>query len=164
MLPSTTYIVSDLHLGHASGTLERQFCDFLEAAGPGMGALVVYGDLFDFWFEWRHVIPRAGFRALAAIARLADRGVPVLWIAGNHDCWGGEVLRRTGACLQAQQGGLDVLEHAAARISQAGHALCGVRQAGNHSRPAPRAADRLLHAVRAAARSLTRPNFPRGVE
>ena len=93
MLPAPTYIVSDLHLGVATAALERRFCDFLEAAGPEMGALVVNGDLFDFWFEWRTVIPRSGFRALAAIARLRDRGVPVVWIAGNHDCWGGEVLR-----------------------------------------------------------------------
>ena len=93
MLPAPTYIVSDLHLGLASLPLERRFCDFLDAVAPGMGALVVNGDLFDFWFEWRSVIPRAGFRALAAIARLADRGIPVHWIAGNHDCWGGDVLR-----------------------------------------------------------------------
>ena len=52
------------------------------------------GDLFEFWFEWRSVIPRRGFRAVAALADLVDAGVQVLMIAGNHDCWGGEVLRR----------------------------------------------------------------------
>ena len=52
------------------------------------------GDLFEFWFEWKTVIPRRGFRALAALADVVDAGVPVLMIAGNHDCWGGEVLRR----------------------------------------------------------------------
>jgi UDP-2,3-diacylglucosamine hydrolase len=50
-------------------------------------------DLFDFWFEWKRVIPRAGYRVLAALADLADDGVEIVWIAGNHDCWGGEVLR-----------------------------------------------------------------------
>jgi UDP-2,3-diacylglucosamine hydrolase len=39
------------------------------------------------------VIPRRGFRTLAALADIADRGIPVLMIAGNHDCWGGEILR-----------------------------------------------------------------------
>ena len=52
------------------------------------------GDVFDFWFEWRHVMPRVGFRVLAALAALREAGVEVLWIAGNHDCWGGEILSR----------------------------------------------------------------------
>ena len=56
------------------------------------------GDLFDFWFAWRHVMPRAGYRVLAAIADLHDAGIEVLWIGGNHDCWGGELLMaETGA-------------------------------------------------------------------
>jgi UDP-2,3-diacylglucosamine hydrolase len=39
------------------------------------------------------VLPRRGFRALAALADVVEAGVPVLWIAGNHDCWGGEIIR-----------------------------------------------------------------------
>lgn len=54
---------------------------------------MINGDLFEFWFEWRTVIPRRGFRTIAALADVADAGVPVMMIAGNHDCWGGEVLR-----------------------------------------------------------------------
>jgi UDP-2,3-diacylglucosamine hydrolase len=57
------------------------------------GSLLINGDLFDFWFEWKSVIPRNSFRALAALADLRDSGLPILWIAGNHDCWGGEILR-----------------------------------------------------------------------
>lgn len=56
------------------------------------------GDLFDFWFAWDHAMPRTGFRVLAALADLTDAGIPVLWIGGNHDCWGGDALEReTGA-------------------------------------------------------------------
>ena len=56
------------------------------------------GDLFDFWFAWEYAMPRTGFRVLAALADLHDTGVPVLWIGGNHDCWGGEALEKeTGA-------------------------------------------------------------------
>jgi UDP-2,3-diacylglucosamine hydrolase len=57
-------------------------------------SVVLNGDVFDFWFEWRHVMPRVGFRVLAALAALREAGVEVLWIAGNHDCWGGEILTR----------------------------------------------------------------------
>ena len=58
------------------------------------GSLVINGDLFDFWFEWERVIPREGFRVLAALADLRDDGVEIVWVAGNHDCWGGDFLRQ----------------------------------------------------------------------
>ena len=54
---------------------------------------MINGDLFEFWFEWRTVIPRSSFRVLAALAELRESGTPILMIAGNHDCWGGEILR-----------------------------------------------------------------------
>lgn len=93
MLNTPCYIISDAHLGFASPDVERAVISFLRHVARHAGALVVNGDLFEFWFEWRTVIPRAGFRTLAALADVADAGVPVLMIAGNHDCWGGEILR-----------------------------------------------------------------------
>lgn len=93
MLPSPCHIVSDLHLGAATADVERRFLDFLAAVRREGGSLVVNGDLFDFWFEWRTVIPRNAFRVLAALAELRDSGSRVVWLAGNHDCWGGDVLR-----------------------------------------------------------------------
>lgn len=92
-LPAPTFVISDVHLGVASRDTERMLLDFLRALPGRAGALLVNGDLFDFWFEWRSAIPRTGFRVLAALADLVEGGVPVTWIAGNHDCWGGPVLR-----------------------------------------------------------------------
>ena len=86
--------MSDAHLGFAPEDVERAVVSFFRHIGGTGGSLVINGDLFEFWFEWRTVIPRRGFRALAALADLRDAGVPVLMIAGNHDCWGGDVLRR----------------------------------------------------------------------
>ena len=94
MLPSPCYVISDTHLGAAPPEVERQLLAFLRSLRGRAGSLLINGDLFDFWFEWRTVIPRTGFRVLAALADLADEGVQVVWIAGNHDCWGGDVLRR----------------------------------------------------------------------
>jgi UDP-2,3-diacylglucosamine hydrolase len=74
--------------------VEQSFLTLLGRARTEARSVVLNGDVFDFWFEWRHVIPRNGFRVLAALAALRDAGVDVLWIAGNHDCWGGEVLTR----------------------------------------------------------------------
>jgi UDP-2,3-diacylglucosamine hydrolase len=93
VLKGPCYIVSDAHLGVASPQIERSFVGFLRGLAGEAESLVINGDLFDFWFEWKTVIPRRSFRALAALAELKDTGVEILWIAGNHDCWGGEVLR-----------------------------------------------------------------------
>lgn len=93
MLRAPCYIVSDAHLGVASLEIERSFVGFLRGLAGRASSLVINGDLFDFWFEWKTVIPRRSFRALAALAELRDAGVAILWVAGNHDCWGGEILR-----------------------------------------------------------------------
>ena len=93
MLNAPCYIVSDAHLGVASTLIERSFVSFLGGLAGEARSLIINGDLFDFWFEWKTVIPRRSFRALAALAELSDVGVEILWVAGNHDCWGGEILR-----------------------------------------------------------------------
>jgi UDP-2,3-diacylglucosamine hydrolase len=93
VLTGPSYIVSDAHLGVASPQIERSFVGFLRDLDGEAGSLVINGDLFDFWFEWKTVIPRRSFRALAALAELRDAGLEIVWVAGNHDCWGGEILR-----------------------------------------------------------------------
>jgi UDP-2,3-diacylglucosamine hydrolase len=93
VLNAPCYIVSDAHLGVASPEIERSFVSFLRSLAADARSLIINGDLFDFWFEWKTVIPRRSFRALAALAELKDAGTEILWVAGNHDCWGGEILR-----------------------------------------------------------------------
>jgi UDP-2,3-diacylglucosamine hydrolase len=94
VLSPPCYIISDAHLGVASPEIERALVSFLRGLIGRAGSLVVNGDLFDFWFEWKSVIPRNSFRALAALADLRESGMPILYVAGNHDCWGGEILQR----------------------------------------------------------------------
>ncbi|HET7583277.1 MAG TPA: UDP-2,3-diacylglucosamine diphosphatase [Gemmatimonadaceae bacterium] len=91
-LASPCVVISDTHLGARSHALERQLVDFLRALPGRASSLLINGDLFDFWFEWRSVMPRGHFRLLAALADLVEGGTDVLMIAGNHDCWGGDVL------------------------------------------------------------------------
>lgn len=93
MLPAPAYVISDAHLGFATGDIERSLLRFLRHLHGRAASLVINGDLFEFWFEWRHVMPRHAFRVLSALADLRDAGTPVLMLAGNHDCWGGEILR-----------------------------------------------------------------------
>lgn len=92
MATGPVYLTSDVHLGAIP---ERRACDFLrwlEHAGARASQIVVNGDLFDFWFEYRHAIPRGHTRVLGALARLVDGGVPVRLMGGNHDWWGGSYL------------------------------------------------------------------------
>ena len=100
MLQSPCYVISDVHLGHASEEVERSLLGFLRALPGRAGSLLINGDLFEFWFEWRSVVPRSGVRVLAALMDLRDAGVPMTMIAGNHDCWGGDVLRDAGVDFQ----------------------------------------------------------------
>jgi UDP-2,3-diacylglucosamine hydrolase len=100
VLPSPAIVISDIHLGHASPAVERSLVAFLRSLPGRAGSLLINGDLFEFWFEWRTVVPRSGVRVLAALMDLRDAGIPMTMIAGNHDCWGGEVLRDAGVDFQ----------------------------------------------------------------
>ena len=98
MLPSPVLLVGDVHLGIAPADAEESLLALLRSVPSQARSLVIMGDLFDFWFAWEHAMPRTGFRVLAALADLRDAGIPVLWIGGNHDCWGGDTLAAmTGA-------------------------------------------------------------------
>ena len=86
MLGRQLIVVSDAHLGAAPPAVEEALLRFLEQA-PDLGdSLLINGDLFDFWFSYRRVIPRHGFRVAAALARLRSR-VPIVLVGGNHDRW-----------------------------------------------------------------------------
>ena len=80
-------VVGDAHLGAVPEHVEEAMLEFLERV-PTLGdALLVNGDLFDFWFAWRRAIPRGGFRVASALTQLARRR-PVYMTGGNHDRWG----------------------------------------------------------------------------
>jgi UDP-2,3-diacylglucosamine hydrolase len=100
VIPPTAYVISDIHLGHASAATERLLLSFLRALPGRAASLMINGDLFEFWFEWKTVVPRSGVRVLAALMDLRDAGLPVTMLAGNHDCWGGDVLRDAGVDFQ----------------------------------------------------------------
>ncbi len=91
---SRTVVVSDIHLGAIPPAGERAFLAFLEGV-PDLGdELLINGDLFDFWFEYREVVPRGHFAVLAALRGLVEGGLPVRFLGGNHDAWGGGFLER----------------------------------------------------------------------
>lgn len=87
------YLASDVHLGSAPPGTEEAFLSWLRHCGEHASRVIINGDLFDFWFEYRRAIPRGHTRVLGALAELVDAGIPVLFLGGNHDWWGGSYLR-----------------------------------------------------------------------
>jgi UDP-2,3-diacylglucosamine hydrolase len=86
--------VGDAHLNEASPEAAGVFQAFLQAALRPGDHLLITGDLFDVWFEYRRVIPAFAFGTLAALAALRGRGVRLTVVGGNHDRWGGSFWER----------------------------------------------------------------------
>lgn len=85
-------VVADAHLGAAPVADEEALLDFLDTVPQPGDALLLAGDLYDFWFSYQRLIPRRNFRTTAALTHLARR-MPVAMIGGNHDRWGGSFWR-----------------------------------------------------------------------
>ena len=90
MSKKLTYFVSDVHLGLQvadPAARERRFVSFLKGLPQETSALYMLGDIWDFWYEYRDVVPKGYVRVLAALLELMDRGVDVYFFQGNHDIW-----------------------------------------------------------------------------
>jgi UDP-2,3-diacylglucosamine hydrolase len=85
------YFLSDFHLGvpdHASSLIrEKKIVAFLERIRHDAAMILIVGDLFDFWFEYRTVVPKGFVRILGKMAELSDAGIPIHFFVGNHDMW-----------------------------------------------------------------------------
>jgi UDP-2,3-diacylglucosamine hydrolase len=85
------YFASDQHLGaptpEASFPREKRFVSWLEEVRHDAEAIFLLGDLFDFWFEYKTVVPKGFVRVLGKLAEIRDSGVPIYFFTGNHDLW-----------------------------------------------------------------------------
>lgn len=85
------YFVSDFHLGipdHASSLVrEKKIVRWLSTIEKDAAAVFLMGDIFDFWFEFKYVIPKGFVRLQGKLAEMSDRGIPIYWFTGNHDMW-----------------------------------------------------------------------------
>ena len=85
------YFASDFHLGapdyESSLAREREIVKWLNACRKDAEEIFLVGDVFDFWFEYRRVVPRGYTRLLGTISEITDSGIPVHWFTGNHDMW-----------------------------------------------------------------------------
>ena len=88
---ANSYFISDAHLGAGDKATEKlkedKLLSFFDHAAKTGERLFIVGDLFDFWFEYRNVIPRGYARILAGLSQLKESGLELHYIAGNHDFW-----------------------------------------------------------------------------
>lgn len=92
------YFASDMHLGSPSqgdpGERERKVVRWLKSIKKDAYALILGGDIFDYWFEYKTVAPQGFIRLLGTLAELSDSGVKIHYFTGNHDIWLFEYLKR----------------------------------------------------------------------
>lgn len=85
------YFASDNHLGAPTSELsrprEQKFVAWLDEVKKDAAAIFLLGDLFDFWFEYKTVVPKGFTRTLGKLAEISDSGIPIYYFVGNHDLW-----------------------------------------------------------------------------
>ena len=85
------YFASDFHLGIdarlSSREREKQLVRWLEQIRKDAHSIYLVGDVFDFWFEYKTVVPKGYVRLLGKLAELRDEGIPIYFFTGNHDMW-----------------------------------------------------------------------------
>jgi UDP-2,3-diacylglucosamine hydrolase len=101
------YFLSDAHLGSWAidhkRMQERRLVRFLDSIKDKAAAVYLLGDMFDFWYEYRYVVPKGYTRFLGKISELTDMGVEVHYFTGNHDIWAYDYLEREcGVVLHKQ--------------------------------------------------------------
>ena len=85
------YFASDQHFGAPTSELsfprEQKFVAWLDEIKGDAEAIFLLGDLFDFWFEYKTVVPKGFIRVLGKLAEIRDSGIPIYFFVGNHDLW-----------------------------------------------------------------------------
>lgn len=98
------YFISDFHLG-APDTVkslvrEKKIVRWLDRVAADASEIYLLGDVFDFWFEYKHAVPRGYVRLLGKLAELSDKGIILHYFTGNHDMWVFDYLpKEIGAVL-----------------------------------------------------------------
>lgn len=85
------YFLSDFHLGAPNATLSREreqkVVAFLQEIRKDAAQIFIVGDIFDFWYEYRTVVPKGYVRLLGELASITDAGITIHFFVGNHDMW-----------------------------------------------------------------------------
>jgi UDP-2,3-diacylglucosamine hydrolase len=97
-MQKAVYFISDAHLGAEEREKERlkeeKLLSFLDRIKGEAEFLYILGDMFEFWFEYKDVMPKGHFGVLAKLRELVDFGIKVTYVVGNHDFWLGDFLSK----------------------------------------------------------------------
>ena len=125
-MESPVYFISDAHLGiddYAAEEARRdRLLTFLRSLRGRTRQLYIVGDLFDFWFEYRSVVPRQHFTVLRELSSLVESGTRIVYLAGNHDFWLGTFLDEQVG-VETTAGPLIVTHHGRRIYIAHGHGL-----------------------------------------
>jgi len=90
------FFASDFHLGLPTGSppveREKKVVSWINSVAPDAKEIYLLGDIFDFWWEYKLVVPRGFTRFLGTVSSITDSGIPVHFFTGNHDMWVGDYL------------------------------------------------------------------------
>ncbi|MDR1936899.1 MAG: UDP-2,3-diacylglucosamine diphosphatase [Tannerellaceae bacterium] len=108
------YFVADAHLGarfhQDPAAVERKLVRWLESIRSDASAIYLLGDMFDYWFEYRYVVPKGFVRFLGKLAELSDDGIEIHLFTGNHDIWMfGYLTQEIGAVIHRDVLTVDLL-------------------------------------------------------
>lgn len=99
---NSIYFLSDFHLGAPDSTSSRvrelRIVKWLDEVAFDAAEIYILGDVFDFWFEYRHAVPKGYTRLLGKLASLSDQGVKLHYFTGNHDMWVSDYLPSEIGC------------------------------------------------------------------
>ena len=90
----SVFFISDAHLSFSDSPTEARLVRFLGGIKNQADYLYILGDLFDFWFEYKHAVPASYLKTLSALLSLTRSGIKVVYLPGNHDFWLGDYLTR----------------------------------------------------------------------
>ena len=110
------YFLSDAHLGSLAvphqRTQERRLVRFLDSIKEKAAAIYLLGDMFDFWYEYRYVVPRGYTRFIGKLSELSDMGVEIHYFTGNHDIWAYNYLQQEcGVILHKKEETTEIYGH-----------------------------------------------------
>ncbi len=114
MARTTIYFASDAHLGARfhkdTHAVERRLVRWLDSIKENAIAIWFLGDMFDYWYEYKYVVPKGFTRFLGKVAELSDSGVEIHFFTGNHDIWMFDYLpREVGAVIHREPLTIDLL-------------------------------------------------------
>ena len=106
-----TFFITDAHLGCGTDSAQREadMVKWLDSIADEARRLIMLGDIFDFWFTYKHAVPRGYVRLLGKLAELSDNGTEIHFFIGNHDMWMFDYLEKEmGAIMHSEPENMEI--------------------------------------------------------